>query len=197
MQTKIPAFNYKGGRSVTEKLKLLTKVDEFQDLATVFDIPRSTISTWHTRNMTPYEIIVRVCLATGCSIKWLAMDEGEPFSDGDNSATEEISIEKISNGLLENESSMRLDLVTLEKYGLKASSTKAIDHDSNIHFINTQENNPTVGRYLISIDGNISINRIQRLPGKKLAISFGDSTLEVSDDDINVIGRIVMTMEKE
>jgi homoserine kinase len=59
MQTKIPPFSYKGGRDITEKLKQLANVSEFQDLADVFDIPKSTISTWHTRNMTPYEIVVR------------------------------------------------------------------------------------------------------------------------------------------
>ncbi|MGT0150101.1 hypothetical protein ACT691_13585 [Vibrio metschnikovii] len=34
------------------------------------------------------------------------------------------------------------------------------------------------GNYLIDVDGRLSINQIQRLPGRKLAIAFGDSTIE-------------------
>ncbi|MCD9549850.1 hypothetical protein GLP21_14560 [Photobacterium carnosum] len=59
------------------------------------------------------------------------------------------------------------------------------------------ETNPASGRYLIDIDGSISINHLQRLPGKKLAMSFGDSSIEVAQEDIKVIGRVAMTIDKE
>lgn len=197
MQTKIPAFDYKGGRSITEKLKSITKVDEFQDLADVFDIPRSTISTWHTRNMTPYEILVRTHLATGVSLKWLALDEGEPFEQPTDGSIEKLSIEVISNGALEVEGSIKLDLTTLQRYRLKPSSTKVVEQNENLYFVNTSETNPTVGNYLIDIDESISINQIQRLPGKRLALIYGNTSIEVSEDDIEVLGKIVMTMGKE
>ncbi|WP_394166171.1 helix-turn-helix domain-containing protein [Photobacterium piscicola] len=64
---------------MTDRLKTITHVIEFKDLADVFDIPKSTISTWHTRNITPYEVIVRTCLISGCPLKWLALGEGEGF----------------------------------------------------------------------------------------------------------------------
>ena len=63
--------------------------------------------------------------------------------------------------------------------------------------MNTLETNPTSGKYLIDIDGSISINHLQRLPGKKLAMSFGDSSVEISQEDIKVIGRIAITIDKE
>lgn len=194
IKTKILPFSYKGGRDITEKLKQLTNVSEFQDFAYVFDILKSTISTWYTHNMTPFEVVLRTCLATGCSLKWLVLGEGEPFTA---ETIESVPINKIINGTLVDDSSIRIDLLTLERYKLHAATTKVIDHDGNMHFINTLKNNPTVGRYLISIDGNISINRIQRLPDKKLTLNFRNSTIEIYDEDIDVIGRIIMTMEKE
>ncbi|HIF9091481.1 TPA: phage repressor protein CI [Photobacterium damselae] len=197
MQTKIPAFTYQGGRDITEKLKLITNVNEFQDLADVFEIPRSTISTWHTRNMTPFEIVVRASLATGCSLRWLVLDEGEPFVKENSGSIEEIKLEKISNGLLVNDGYIKIDSITLERYGLSHRETRAINHDGDIYFINTSENNPTSGQYLINIDSNIMMNTVQRLPGKKLAVDFGNSTLEVLDTDISVIGRVAMIMSKE
>ncbi|WP_232581718.1 bacteriocin [Photobacterium phosphoreum] len=67
----------------------------------------------------------------------------------------------------------------------------------NLYFVNTLETNPTSGKYLIDIDGSLSINHLQRLPGKKLAMSFGDSSIEVAQEDIRVIGRVAVTIDKE
>ena len=47
------------------------------------------------------------------------------------------------------------------------------------------------------MDGSFSINELQRLPGKKLAISFNGSTINVAEDDIKVVGRVAMVMGKE
>ena len=197
MQTKISVFDYKGGRSITDKLKQITKVSDFHNLADVYDIPRSTISTWHTRNMTPFEIVLRTHLATGVSLKWLLLDEGEPFEQPTEDAVEKLSIELISNGKLEEHDTLRIDLTTLQKYRLTPSQTKLVEEDGNIYFINTNEETATSGKYLIDIDGIISINRIQRLPGKKLVISFGDSSIEVAEGDIKIIGRVAMEMKKK
>lgn len=65
--------------------------------------------------------------------------------------------------MLENNGAISLDLVTLEKYGLEGSSTTVVKQDENLHFVNTLETNPASGRYLIDIDGSISINHLQRL----------------------------------
>ncbi|SJZ95214.1 helix-turn-helix domain-containing protein [Photobacterium toruni] len=195
--TKIPQFPYDGGRSITKKLKILANVEEFQDLAEVFDIPRSTISTWHTRNMTPFEVILRTHLATGCSLKWLMLDQGEAFEKTEDSSIKTLPIEKISNGSLETKGHISLDLITLEKYGLEESTTTVVEQDHNFYFVNTFETNPTSGRYLIDIDGSLSINHLQRLPGKKLAMDLGSSTIEVAQEDIKVIGRVAIIINKE
>jgi hypothetical protein len=198
-QDKLKRFSYSGGKDYIVKLKSILGETTDTGLARRLGIPKGTISTWLQRDTTPFEISIIVHLATGLSLRWLLLDEGEPFTAevNTNESIESVAINKIINGTLVDDCAIRIDSLTLERYGLHSSSTKAIEHDGNIHFVNTLENNPTVGRYLISIDGNISINGIQRLPGKKLAMNFGDSTIEISDEDIDVVGRIVMTMEKE
>ena len=98
---------------------------------------------------------------------------------------------------LETKGHISLDLITLEKYGLEESTTTVVEQDHNFYFVNTLETNPTSGRYLIDTDGLLSINHLQRLPGKKLAISFGDSSIEVVQEDIEVIGRVAMVIDKE
>ncbi|CAH8242306.1 hypothetical protein VAEKB19_6520003 [Vibrio aestuarianus] len=54
-----------------------------------------------------------------------------------------------------------------------------------------------VNRFLVVVDGRLSINYLQRSPGKKIAIAFDTSTIEVSEQDIKVLGRVAMEMKKK
>jgi len=74
-----------------------------------------------------------------------------------------------------------------------------IDLDGSLLFVNTEETKPISGRYLLDTDGAISINHLQRLPGKKVAMSYGNTSVEVevAKADIVVLGRVVLAMEKE
>lgn len=59
------------------------------------------------------------------------------------------------------------------------------------------EHQAASGIYLVDMDGLLSLNGIQGLPGKKLAISFNGSTLTVKEDDMRVVGRVALVMEKK
>ncbi|EGQ9328502.1 TPA: bacteriocin [Vibrio vulnificus] len=52
------------------------------------------------------------------------------------------------------------------------------------------------GTYLVDMDGLLSLNEIQRLPGKKLVISFNGSTIQVDELDVKVVGRVAVVMER-
>ncbi|KGK15918.1 bacteriocin [Vibrio navarrensis] len=54
----------------------------------------------------------------------------------------------------------------------------------------------TSSTHLVDMDGLLSLNEIQRLPSKKLAISFNGSTIQVNELDVKVVGRVVLVMEK-
>lgn len=97
----------------------------------------------------------------------------------------------------EDNGDFSFDMSLLNHYGIDIQNTKVIDNGFELLFVNTQEINPASGQYLIDIDGSISVNHLQRLPGKKLAMSFGDSSIEVSEEDIKVIGRVAMIINKE
>ncbi|WP_318514994.1 helix-turn-helix domain-containing protein [Photobacterium leiognathi] len=199
MQEKIPQIAYLGGRDVTEKLKEITQVRDFKDLTDIYDIPSSTLSTWHTRNITPYEIILRTAITTGCSVKWLALGEGDAFEKTNspvNDDTYSFAINRIVNGQMLIDGQHRISSAMLRN-GLNELNTIVIEDNDTLFFINKDEITPTSGRYLIRIDDVCSINRIQRLPGKKLMITIGDSTMTVSDDEIEVIGRVAMTLGSE
>jgi len=196
-ETKILPFEYIGGKEFTEKLVFATESSNFLQLAESFAIPRSTISTWHTRNMTPFEIAVRVHLAKGVSLRWLLLDEGEAFETSPVVSPAKLVIEKITNGILDKSGEISLDKAKMERNGLTQTCTRVIDLDGSLLFVNTKETKAISGRYLLDIDGAISINHLQRLPGKKLAMSYGNTSVEVAEADIVVLGRVVLAMEKE
>ena len=65
-------------------------------------------------------------------------------------------------------------------------------------FANTAETKPISGHYLLDIiDGAMSINHLQRLPSKRLAMSYSNTSVEVQEEDLTVPGRVVFVMEKE
>lgn len=199
IQAEIPVYDYLSGKNFTEKLRTVTETTTNYQLADKFGIPRSTIQTWHSHERTAFELIVRAHLATGASVKYMALGEGEPFEGkmSDSASTESMQISKLLDGVLVESGTMALDQSTLERFGLKAALTQVVEDDAGIYYINQESTDPVTGDYLIDIDGRLSINYLQRLPGKKLAIAFGESTIEVAEEDIKVLGRVAMEMKKK
>ncbi|WP_330959038.1 phage repressor protein CI [Photobacterium sp. 53610] len=195
LQSHIGPFDYQGGTAIVERLKEITKTNTYGQLSDVIGVPKSSISTWVDRDVTPFEIVVRLHMALGVSIRWLATGEGEPYEVSID-PTESMAIERLINGSLEEAGRITIDVVTLNNYHLKQTTTKVIDEDGDLNFINTEQTHATSGRYLISIDGSLSINPVQRLPGKKLAVGFSGSTIDISEEDIEVLGRVAMEMKK-
>ncbi|NOI79266.1 transcriptional regulator [Vibrio tubiashii] len=195
---KVPPFEYLNGREFTEKLKDVTECKTYELLADYYGIPKSTFSTWHTHNRTGWELIIRTHLATGASIRYMALGEGEPFPEN-NAPSSMSSIDKfiIANGQLEETGTVELGSSTLEDFGLVKDQLFVIEQNAVQLYVNTAEKQPSSGDYVLDIDGVISVNYLQRLPGKKLAIAFDTSTIEVSEQDIKVLGRVAMEMKKK
>lgn len=198
-QDQIEPFDYSSGKEYMTRLKEILNLTTDGDLAHKFNIPKGTVSTWLRRDMTPFEITLRAHLATGVSLKWLLLGEGEAFESTDTPVDTSVCLikETISNGALTDCGEIKFDHSLLKHYGLAPNKTKLIEEGVELMMINTEETNPTSGRYLIDVDGAVSINHIQRLPGKKLAMSFGSSSIEISESDIKVLGKVVMVMGKE
>ncbi|WP_236783455.1 helix-turn-helix domain-containing protein [Aliivibrio fischeri] len=198
MQAKIEAPEYLSGRDVVENLKNVTKSRDLLALADVIGVPRSTISTWNTRNMTPFEVLIRIHLKTGVSMKWLALGVGVAFPENEESKVANatsINSFRLRSGTLEETNPFVLDKSINEE--LETENLILVKEDSQRLLIDKESTHATSGKYLIDMDGSLSINELQRLPGKKLAISFNGSTINVEENDIKVIGRVAMVMGKE
>ncbi|MCG6362193.1 phage repressor protein CI [Vibrio fluvialis] len=196
---------YVGGKEVIERLMQATKTTSNQALADAFDLPKSTVGTWRHRNLVPYEIVIRLHLETGISIRWLTLGEGEPYPSSNehahisngNKSKNILDIEyfALTNGKLISNETLSFEKSYLEKLG--ALNVIAVDNDNTTYLIDKEVHQAVSGTYLVDMDGLLSLNEIQRLPGKKLAISFNGSTITVDEGDVKVVGRVAVVMEKK
>jgi hypothetical protein len=103
----------------------------------------------------------------------------------------------LANGKLIDTGVVPYPVRRMNSFGLDAENVIEIETNEAIYLLDESTKDAVSGNYLIDVDGRLSINQIQRLPGKKLAIAFGDSTIEASENDIKVMGRVAVTLKKD
>ncbi|MBY7785715.1 helix-turn-helix domain-containing protein [Vibrio fluvialis] len=210
---KIEPFDYLKGSDFTENLKRLTGCKNFQEMAFVYDVPKSTFSTWNTHDRTSHELMVRAHLALGIPMADLALKpedrskvkvvEEQPkvliseLATNPQHSSVLIKSYCLTNGELLDTGELPYATRRMNSFNLKAESTIEVETNEALYLVDKSSTNPASGKYLIDIDGTLSINHIQRLPGKKLAVVFGDSTVEVAEEDIKVVGRVAVEMKKK
>ena len=209
---RIEPFDYLKGTDFTENLKRLTGCKNFQEMAFVYDVPKSTFSTWNTHNRTSHELMVRAHLALGIPMVELALKpedwqkahsatkhtaEDASTTPSPQYSSVQIKSYCLTNGELLDTGELPYAIRRFNSFNLNADATIEVETNEALYLVDKSSTNPASGKYLIDIDGTLSINHIQRLPGKKLAIVFGDTTVEVSEKDIKVIGRVAVTLTKE
>ncbi|QFT35951.1 MULTISPECIES: phage repressor protein CI [unclassified Vibrio] len=204
-QEEISAFAYLSGKDFVQRLIQVTESKSQRVLSEKLGVPTSTISTWVKRGLTPHEIAVRAHLHTGVSLKWLLLGEGEAFPNRSSHKHDSESVQtkflfdvdcyKILNGELIESRTLTFDKSLLDD--LSVVNAIAIREGDLTSIIDKGVHQAVSGTYLVDMDGLLSLNEIQRLPGKKLAISFNGSTLTVEEDEVKVVGRVVLVVGKK
>ncbi|WP_277443233.1 phage repressor protein CI [Vibrio parahaemolyticus] len=210
---KILPFDYLKGDDFTSNLKRVTNCKDFQELGELLDVPKSTFSTWNTHNRTSHELMVRLSLSLGIPLEELALPvterpklkvvcEGNTEKEFFRAALSQQEVETIDSYCLSNGKLIETGLVPypvrrFNSFALNPKNTIELETNEAIYLVDKNDRDAVSGNYLIDVDGRLSINQIQRLPGKKLAIAFGDNTMEVAEQDIGVIGRIAVTLKKD
>jgi len=204
-QVQIPPFNYQGGKLVTDRLNEILGTKTIRELGEKLQLSPSTIATWHKRELCPFEVVIRAHIYTGVSLKWLTLGEGEPFPNRNSQKHESKRLETkflfdvdtftIKKGELEDLSTITLDKALLDQFDV--TNAMAIREADSIYVIDKEIRQAISGTYLVDMDGLLSLNEIQRLPGRKLAISFNGSTITVDEDSVRVVGRVAFTINKD
>ncbi|CAH1546763.1 Bacteriophage CI repressor-like protein [Vibrio jasicida] len=219
-QRKISTFEYLKGEEFTQTLKESLGLSTFAELADVTSVSRQTISTWNAHNRNSHELVVRIHLRTGIPIHELILPKGYPLADlhqsfwgskktadsairssgaePQNPQLDVVVIKSfcLTNGQLVPTGEMPFAQRMFNSWDLNAASTVEIETNEGRFLVDKELNDAVSGDYLIDMNGRLSINHIQRLPNK-LAVVFGNSTVEVSEEDIKVIGRVAVALEKK
>ncbi len=202
---KIPAPPYIVGSEFTERLKEVTGCTTFGELSQMFDVPKATFSAWNLHNRTSHELIVRLHLTKGIPVEKLALGvdglsvETGTVSQALRSNQSDIAIIKsfcLTNGKLLDTGDIPYSIRIFNSWNLSVANSIEIETNDGRYIVDKTQNDAVSGSYLIEINGRMSINHIQRLPNK-LAIVFGNSTVEVKEEDIKVIGRVAVEVLKK
>ncbi|EPH6376521.1 helix-turn-helix domain-containing protein [Vibrio alginolyticus] len=219
-QQKISIFEYLKGEDFTQTLKDSLGLSTFAELADVTNVSRQTISTWNAHNRNSHELVVRIHLRTGIPVHELILPKDYPLTDLHHSfwcnekapeaevtsfspelqnpqlAIVAIKTFCLTNGQLVPTGEIPYAQRMFNSWDLEASNTIEVETNEGRFLVDKKQNDAVSGEYLIDMNGRRSINHIQRLPNK-LAVVFGNSTVEVSEEDIKVIGRVAVTLRKE
>lgn len=220
MSFELSIFDYIKGEEFTEKLKEVNGVDSLGELANIYNVPKTTFSTWNSHKRNSHELVVRTHLRTGIPVQELILPKNFPITElhhsfwGNQEASEpsvtssspeqqnpQLAVVAIKsfclmNGQLVSTGEIPYAQRMFNSWDLQAKNTIEIETNEGRFLVDKKQNDAVSGEYLIDMNGRLSINHIQRLPNK-LAIVFGNSTVEVSEEDIKVIGRIAVALEKK
>lgn len=220
MSTELAIFDYIKGEAFTDKLKEINGVSSLGELAQIYGVPKTTFSTWNSHNRNSHELVVRTHLRTGIPVKELILPKDYPETElhhsfwgnqiapesGVTSSRPELQNPQLAvvavksfcltNGQLVPTGEIPYAQRMFNSWDLEANNTIEIETNEGRFLVDKKQNDAVSGEYLIDMNGRLSINHIQRLPNK-LAVVFGKSTVEMSEEDIKVIGRVAVALEKK
>lgn len=162
-------------------------------LADHFEMASSSLSARFKRGIFPADMVVRCVAETGASLEWLSTGHGKKFDD------EELDImkfprKKLVDGQLYDSGYVMFDKVFF-RAGLPLPTAPLCMQDEKAQYILDQKFSEVFdGEWLVNIEGKIGIRTLTRIPVKKVRVSGVGMAFDCGIDDIQIIGRVVLTL---
>jgi hypothetical protein len=204
-------YDYLSGDKFTSRLKHITRSRTFSDLAELLNIPKSTFSTWNKHNRTSHELMVRLHLRLGIPMDELALDsEGkihataiaphviekeQSIDDEYQIKTTSLKSNKLVNGKLIDLGFIPYPLRMLDHFGLNTYNIMELETVEGVYLLDESDTDAVSGNYLIDIDGFLMVRMVQRIPGEILRITLSDSSIDVQDNSVGILGRIAVSLK--
>ncbi|MGK4354977.1 phage repressor protein CI [Enterobacter cloacae] len=163
-------------------------------LADHFEMASSSLAGRYKRGGFPADMVVRCVAETGASLEWLATGQGRKFDD------EELDIlkmprRKIVDGLIYDAGMYMLDKVSFLPGAPLPTSPICVLEGNNQFIVDTSFTEIYDDQWLVEIEGKTSIRTLTRIPVKKVRVSGVGMAFDCGIDDINVVGRVVLTIK--
>ncbi len=162
-------------------------------LADHFDMASSSLAGRYKRGGFPADMVVRCVAETGASLEWLATGQGRKFDD------EELDIFKmprckIVDGLLYEAGMYMLDKISFLPGKALPLSPVCILEGTSQFIVDKSFSEIYDDQWLVEIEGKTSVRTLTRIPIKKVRVSGVGMAFDCGIDDINILGRVVLTI---
>ncbi|EGT5207535.1 phage repressor protein CI [Cronobacter sakazakii] len=162
-------------------------------LADHLDMAASSMSARRKRGVFPADIVVQCVLETGANLEWLTTGVGNKFNDSELDILK-LQRKKLVDGQMYDAGYVMFDKAFF-RAGVPIPSAPFCLHDENKQYIVDCEYSEIYdGEWLVNIEGKIGTRSLVRIPIRKVRVSGTGMAFDCALEDIDVIGRIVMTI---
>lgn len=168
-------------------------------LAEHLGIASSSLANRYSRGYFPSDIVIRCMADTQASLQWLATGEGErsdqaanatqPSQDGN---TQTLARQRLDAGKLTELTSIVVDAAFFEAWPGTIEQPLVII-EGNQQFIAEQVFSEILdGDWLVSLEGQISIRSLTRIPPGRVRVANGQQQFECGLNELTPLARIVI-----
>lgn len=194
--SEIDMNDSKNAKSVIERIKNAYGFTKQIDLAKHLEMPQSTFATWIKRNTFPADLVIRCVKETGARLDFVAYGE-EPIFDemSDLKYFHTIKLESgksFINGTTPLFINLLPNLESREAY----DNVFAIVENNLTYFATKEVGNITDGEYFVIVENSHLIRYLTVLPAGKIRVDGGKFSFECDLNDIDIVGKVILKMEK-
>lgn len=178
-----------GGKKVIERLVEAYGFTTRQALCDHLGVSKSTMATRYMRDIFPADWVLQCAMETGSSLEWLSFGEG-PKQDTTYAETLSLPKKKLIDGKLED-----AGFYVFDKSFLPANLTQPIVvSEGKSEFIcDMVFEDVRDGKWVVSIDGEILLRTLTRLPSRRLHVEGGNRSFECALKDIEIISKVLIS----
>ncbi|MEZ3501612.1 phage repressor protein CI [Pantoea sp. KPR_PJ] len=198
-------FNGSGG-AILDRLIQAYGFKQKSQYADHVGLSSSNLAMRYKRDTFPADLVVQCLLDTDAELNWLLYGQGNPpsavqaltSSKGSDSHPLKnlVTLErvKLTNGEL-----TAVDVVTLEETLFldkvaPHSHLLAVIEGEQQYIINRSYKAVVDGKWLLDIEGMVSLRNLFRLPGGRVRVCGGEAEFECALNEISATGVVVMTL---
>lgn len=181
----------KGGRGAIERMVEAYGFKTRQALCDHLGISKSTLATRYMRDSFPAEWVIQCALETDFDLAWLVTGTGRPTSSQKENITSLPKFDLLEGVLTEN-GAIAFDNSLLPT---KVSRLFFVRDGYDNYVCSKDFGSVRDGAWLVTIDNEVSIREIARLPKNKILVSGGSKEFECMLDDIEVTASVVLKIK--
>ncbi|WP_442526894.1 helix-turn-helix domain-containing protein [Shewanella frigidimarina] len=202
-----------GGKVLIERLMHLFEVQSRIELGDLIGVTAGTLSTWTTRETTPYELLIRIHLLTGWPMEYLCFGTGDltqlkkPVTNTDFSETLAdstlpyergvLQIFTIKNGHLDQYEKIEATINMLQHCNVRGNDNDLVVKDGeNLLFIDSNETQVNQGKYLFKVNENHQVGELRLLPDGKVYLLEDNERFPIDTQVTKIVGKVVSVLKK-